>query len=378
MSVLVAIYNPAEFYPPTINAVESLARNYEKVTLITHDVEGLDPWEFPKNVRVEYVDKWNPGDGSQNFIRHIQRFLKFSKQIKKALVSEKFKIVLLYEPHAVLSYKMSGLHQQKKPDILWYHSHDIYVPEGQRTFSVGWWAGRAEQKIFKELDIFTLPAEERKEFFPLQNLKGKYFFLPNYPSKYFYKKFYGPRQPGNEFRIIYQGRIAPGHGLEEIISLLRETPSGKKLSLHLKGLVDEEYKSSLIRIAGENNCLDDLHFYAITSYKEVPALGSTCHIGIAIHTRMDIMNKTLGTSSNKIYEYAALGLPVLLFDNPHFRKHLEKYSWTAFTDCSRDSLLACINRIISNYNKYSEDAHRDFEQDLNFENNFSKVLAQIP
>ena len=108
MSILIAIYNPAEFYPPTINAVESLARKYDQVTLITHAVEGVEPWKFSDNVKVEYVDKWSPGKNSRNFIKNIMRFLKFSMQMKKALRGNRFKIILLYEPHAVLAYERAG------------------------------------------------------------------------------------------------------------------------------------------------------------------------------------------------------------------------------------------------------------------------------
>ena len=74
----------------------------------------------------------------------------------------------------------------------------------------------------------------------------------------------------------------------------------------------------------------------------------TYHIGIGIHRKEDIMNKTLGTSSNKIYEYAAAGLPVLLYDNQQFRNYLGKYKWAFFTDCSKASLISALETMERN------------------------------
>jgi len=89
------------------------------------------------------------------------------------------------------------------------------------------------------------------------------------------------------------------------------------------------------------------------------------------------MNKTLGTSSNKIYEYAASGLPVLLFDNAHFRNHLGQYKWAFFTDCTYESLIVNLEEIILNYPTLSNQARLDFEDKLNFENFIHPVIVYL-
>lgn len=377
MKVLVSIFNPAEFYPPTLNAVEYLAAKYDKVVLVTHAIPDNDRWSFSPNVEVRYVDQWPEKIHLSGALNNIRRFLNFTKHFRDTIRREQFDLVLLYEAYAVLAYKWTRALGTKKPPLLWYHNHDIFEPHTQGRLSIGRMAIKSEQAIFDEADIFTLPSNERKAYFPLKTFRGAYFFLPNYPSRTFYSRFYSAKLPGTELRIIFQGRIADGHGLEEIVALLNEKIQGKALSLHLKGIVSDEYATKLRNLANQHNVAGQLHFHGVTSYKEVPAVASTCDIGIAIHTKSDIMNKTLGTSSNKIYEYAAVGLPVLLYDNQHFRTHLGKYQWAVFTDCSADSLKDCLNNIVSNYGSMSAAAFSDFSNNLNFESQAAAVTDYI-
>lgn len=377
MNVLISIFNPAEFYPPTLNAVEYLSGKYDSIVLITHSIEGDNQWKFPENVQVIFAGQWPADLGRSGHWKNAKRFIHYALTFRKIFRSNQYSIVLLFEPYAALAYKLATLFYRRRTPLLWYHNHDILEPLSQGKFSVGQCAIKAEQAIFPSLSIFSLPSNERKEFFPMDKLKGKYFFVPNYPSKQFYSKFYKQKAPSNALRIIFQGRIAEGHGLEDIIALLSEPLEGKELSLHLKGMIDNRYRDKLLALARDHKVTDKLFFHGLTSYKEVPSLASTCHIGVAIHTKTDIMNKTLGTSSNKIYEYAALGLPVLLYDNAHFREHLEKYPWAIFTDCSKNSLQLCLRGIVSRYQELSESAYRDFSEGLNFETQVASVTNYI-
>ncbi len=154
-----------------------------------------------------------------------------------------------------------------------------------------------------------------------------------------------------------------------------------KLNLFLKGNIANEYKTKLIDCARLKGVEKQLSFFGITPYVEVPKLTQKAHIGLAIHMGTDVMNRTLGTASNKIYEYAAVGLPVLLYDNKHFREHCDEYEWAFFTDCSKTSLSKCISEILVDYPRLTKVAKSDFEKNLNFEYYFSQVkdhLSEIP
>ena len=167
------------------------------------------------------------------------------------------------------------------------------------------------------------------------------------------------------------------HGLEELIPLLAENIAGKSLLLVLKGFISKEYLTQLKSIARHYNVEDRLIYIGPTDYRLVIENGKTCHIGIGIHKKDDIMNKTLGTASNKIYEYAALGLPVILYDNAHFREILGKYKWAFFTKADSDSLRQNLHDIVLNYPSLSKQASADFNSQLSFEHYFEPVRSYL-
>ena len=163
-----------------------------------------------------------------------------------------------------------------------------------------------------------------------------------------------------------------------LFPLLKERIAGKDLILVLKGFIKPKYLELLKSIAAENNVSEKLLYIGPTDYREVIENGRTCHIGIGIHKKDDIMNKTLGTASNKIYEYAALGLPVILYDNEHFREILGKYEWAFFTDTSSGSLRNCLEKIITDYPRLSDLALSDFRKQLSFEQYFQTLKKTLP
>ena len=372
MKVLVCIYHPVDLFPPTINAVNVLANECEEVFLISNKHAFEDP-AISSHVKQHYV--LENVQRPRSSISGMKRFMQFTNAVRNQMNRQKYDVVLIYDPHALLSFVVSRKLFSKSPHITWYHNHDVLELKGQRRFSAGWFAIKAERKYFSQLDIFSLPANDRKKCFPMERLKGKYFFIPNFPSVTFMNRFQRSKKNPEHIRLIFQGRISKGHGIEEVINILNTSINGKQLQLFLKGFVETDYATALKKQAEKLGVEDRLHFFGVSPYDEVPKLTATCQIGLSIHRNDDIMSKTLGTASNKTYEYAALGLPVIVLDTPHFREHLGKYSWTHFTDCSQSSLQACIKAIDENYLAFSEGAHKDFKEQLNFELNFQSAVS---
>jgi len=373
-SIIVAVYSHPEFYPPTLNAIQELSKQFETVFVLSRNVLESE-WDYPENVQLIKSGKFRSIRNSESvntFIKVIG-FLKFTIHFFKLIISQKPRFVQVCDVIPLFSLFLIKKLIINKPKI-WYHNHDVAEIELCRKYSIGWFATKYEAKMFPYIDIFTLPEKDREKYFPINKLKGLYYYLPNYPSLQFYDKFkIKNKEITNEIKLVYQGSIGPGHGLEEMITILNEKIQGLELSLHLKGFISENYKLKLIHLAQNSFVENRLHFYPVTAYQEVPKLASTCQIGIGIHTANDIMNATLGTSSNKIYEYAALGLPVLLYDNAHFKSILGNYIWAEFTDLSDKNLIQAISKIVKNYKTMNDSAIDAFQNQLNYESNFNKI-----
>lgn len=376
-NLVVGIYYHPEAYPPTLNAVAELSKCFDHITVV-HRPHLKGSWKYPANVKAVASGSFVTGAQQERstVTKKVLFFRRFMADLLKAIRAESASVVLLYDVHALFAYRMirpliGGKH------IAWYHNHDVSELERERKYSIGWFACKTEKKIFKELDIFTLPTADRLRYFPMNTFTGKQFVIPNYPSLDFYGSFYKQKSIGDTVRLIFQGRIGEGHGFEEIIPLLSQTVNGKQLQLILKGFCDEQYKQRLLELAGEYKVSDRLTFAGFTAYEEVPRLAASCHIGIGIFAKHETMHITLGTASNKLYEYAAVGLPVLYLDEPHFSQYLQKYEWAIPVQLNAGSIQDAIEQIINNYAQYSAAAYESFRTSLNFEGVFQPVITYL-
>lgn len=369
--IVVSIYIHPDFYPPTINAINNLAEHCRELIVITRN-NCKEDYPIGSNIKFIKIGSYaTPYESaSKNLIFKIVTFLKFTFKVLKYSKSKKTDWLISYDPIPLFSFFLINWLLPKKVK-LWYHNHDIPEIKANSKFSIGWFAAKYEQKALQKMDYFTLPSDDRLEYYPNLNAKTKYALIPNYPSIKVYNQGREAKVEEVEtIKILYQGSIGKGHSIEEIVSLLNDTISGKSLKLVLKGAVREQYKKELNEIATANNVEKKIVWIGIGLYKDLQAITKSCHIGIAIYKGTDVMNKTLGTASNKIYEYAACGLPILVYDNEQFRKYLSNYKWVVFTDGSIESLSKSIAYIIDSYSDLSKQARQDFEQHFNFERYF--------
>lgn len=373
-SVLIIMYTHIEGYPPSLNAVQQISKVSRRIHVL-HRNTMKNSWPFPENVSLEYSGSFHSFTEvkKKNVLWKFGSFTKYTYKLLLNLYKLKPDWLLIHEPVALLAWGLARPFYWGKIKV-WYHNHDVILGDESILFK---YAFLMQNRIFSTFDMFSLPAEERKNCFPMNRLNGKYFFIPNYPGKYLYDGYYKSKYLSNPLRLIYQGHIGTGHGLEEIIGFISKNRNDFDFRLVLKGFKDEAYYDTIVQIASKLGVVNKVEVHGVSTYQSVPEIASSCHIGIGVHTKADIMNKTLGTASNKIYEYAALGLPVLLYDNEHFRNHLSRYKWAVFTDLSESSISSAIEYIISNYQELSLAARSDFQSNLNFEYIFIEPLDNL-
>lgn len=373
--IVVSIYIDPDFYPPTINAIINLAGICDELVVITRN-NSKENYPFPPNVKLVKTGQYKSVRESEraSFVKKISSFIKFTIALHKYVFNKKSELIILYDPVPLFSFfllKKIGSIKSKK---IWYHNHDMPDINLTRKYSVGWWAAKYEHTAMQSLDFFSLPSDDRLVYYPNWKRMDNYFCIPNYPSLKVYNTPARILKDEEEIRIIFQGSIGEGHSLEELIELLQHNIDGKKLRLVLKGSVKENYKQKLNQLAESFGVTNRLSWVGLGPYSELQKLTSSCHIGIGIHKGVDEVSKTLGTASNKIYEYAASGLPVILFDIEQFRKYLGKYSWAFFCDGTMETLKVTIENILNRYAETSAAARRSFEEELNFESHFKKVI----
>jgi glycosyltransferase involved in cell wall biosynthesis len=178
-------------------------------------------------------------------------------------------------------------------------------------------------------------------------------------------------------RLLFQGRIAEGHGIEEILEAMPFTVRGRPVRLVLAGGMGEAFRARLQATISRRNLQGSVELLGNRPYVELPSITASCHVGLAIYQGTSLMNRTVGTASNKIYEYAAVGLPVIYFDNAHFREHLGRFRWACAWDVRPASLLPTLERIVDTHAELSMAARADFEGELNYERGFAPLREYL-
>ncbi len=370
-----AIYNHPEAYPPTLNAITQLSSVYDDIYILCQP-NLPDQWQYPANVTLIK----NGGNtvvtvkeqASLSTVKKIMLFLSFTYKLLTLVKKHKANTVLVYDPLPLFSYFLAS-NFCKKPQVVWYHNHDVNEEGGKK--SIGGFAARYEKASFQKLDIFSLPADERRQYFPMDVFKGNYFFIPNYPSVHFYSRFTKTHTPHSDLKLIYQGSISNGHGIEELIAFIAQ--SSRNISFTLIGNVHDEYKAELSELKQRLNVDDKVRFLAPVNYTQLPPITMQHDVGIAIHVPHNLIYATGGTASNKIYEYAAAHLPILYFDSEHYRHFLGAYKWAFATNMSYPGIEEHFAYITAHLNELSDEAFKDFSDKLNFENVFSPIKNHL-
>ncbi|MDB3977484.1 glycosyltransferase [Flavobacteriaceae bacterium] len=374
--ITILIYAHPELYPPTLSAIEELSQIADKIDVVTRNM--LDPkWEYPKNVRVHYINKKKfVGFEIENisFIAKIIHFLKFVIMSHKLIRKNKSKIVLAYDAIPLYVAHLLKATLKKQDSLLWYHNHDVTDLCKANYFSIMSVASRKQDSAIQNIGKFSLPSKERLEYFKNIPKEVNPIIIPNYPLKKVYSKHIKKDISNtSRLRLVYQGSIGKGHGLESIIKILNQPINNKSLELHLVGKIRAPYLQQLNTLAKQNGVLDRFKYHGMKPFTQLPAFLSGFDVGIAIHKPYNITYATGGSASNKIYEYAALGMPVLLFDNEHYRSYLGDNDWSFFTDLTHDSLINSLMAIHDSFSVATLAARKDFLEKYNYGNCFQKI-----
>ncbi len=365
--IIVSIYVHPEFYPPTLNAIINLASIYDEVVVLTrNNIETNFP--FPVNVKIKALGKRISVIESEqsSYFRKILFFIEFSIAHIPYLANKKNRFIC-YDAIPLLTISiLSRLLTLNR--YVWYHNHDMPNIKDCRKFSISWFAARFEKWGMKNISRFSLPSIDRLIYYPeLDRSRVEFLFLPNYPSSVIFKQYIQKIAP-LEIKVLYQGSIATMRGFEEFATFMRK--SEIPMYLTLKGPVRNNYDNDLKQLFSNLNVTERVDFVGISEYMNLVEDMQNYHIGLAVQLGQDEIRKTLGTASNKIYEYAASGLPVIVTDNEQFRKYLEGEDWVFFYNVATNNFQAIISCIIRNYEELSLRARLAFETKYNFEKYF--------
>lgn len=380
-SVGVLIYANPDDYPPTINAVHLLSKHFD-VVLIGRN-QNLPYWEYPSNVKVHRLGQYTSVREREqaSAVVKLWEYINFVAQASRLL--KDVSLIYAYDAFGFMAASLYQQWQRQKIPLI-YHNHDLSNHPLLPLSSLSGWIQRGELKWVHKVDFAVFPSQARALLFKkLTNFNGQLMIVPNFPRKSFLEKHENLEnliwERFKKPQILLQGGISRQTSLLELMDSL--TLLDSYIELKLIGPIRVEEQDLIREFAAQKNAADRVKYFRPVPYNELPSHTWMAAIGVCLYKKTDLNHQTMGTASNKIYEYAACGLPAIVSDQPNYREYLGCETWVRFANPDdHNSIASAVQNILSDFGNYQAmclAARRAFEEKYNFESAFSPLLAKI-
>ncbi len=157
------------------------------------------------------------------------------------------------------------------------------------------------------------------------------------------------RNPTLRRVVLHQGSMGEGRGLDVAVRALPLLPAD--VAVVLMGSSSEAYKQQLIALAKQLGVQDRLFLHPPVDHTDLPEYTCSAHVGVVIYR--NISRNNYYCAPNKLYEYAAAGLPAAGADLPPIRDFFDQFgTGETFDPEHADSLAKAIKRLLANPQDY--------------------------
>ena len=287
----------------------------------------------------EFLNITNISFSSCGFLRYFEWFFVITKKIK------------LFPYFAVIALDLYSLPSActVKNYKLIYDARDIFTELYVfNRFSIKriFWIF-VESFYIKHVDkvLVTAPSDKtyiQKKYNKFSHIK--YCVVFNFPklysaldSQYVFRQL---KINKNYKIVLYQGVLQKGRGIEHLIKIIKKTKNSIGLIVG-----DGPYKNSLKKQSSD--CSKNIFFINKVPYKQLLNITVSADVGCALIVPRGINNSFC--LPNKLFEYVACGVPVLVSNIPNMTHYVKKYNLgVVVKDLHNNSvLISAYNKIIT-------------------------------
>lgn len=201
-----------------------------------------------------------------------------------------------------------------------YDAHELIIPkEGQCVSKRDHFFIKPEKWLLKRVDLTIEANKERadliKSFYGLDNVS----YVLNI-TKLEYSGTLRTLSAGETIVLVYQGVVAKERNLSFFVLALKELPE----NYHMLFIGDGDGLEELKELGKQHGVEDRMEFTGRLSNADMLARLDACHIGIISYPFTSYNN--IYCSPNKIFEYAAMGLPFIATEQPIFKNAQKQYN----------------------------------------------------
>ena len=375
MRVCDVVLNSIWFDPRVRKQIVSYLENNCEVSCVGLKCNRFDAEKVSQIPCQVSLAEYNPKyDGRQRgFFRYYKYFRKFqilNRDICNLIVEQKPDVIHANDLDALIpAYKAA----KKLNCKLIYDSHEIYTEnsyyKNKKIYAL--YLQLKEKHIVKHINKMICVSNAAADYFEKKLKIEKPMVVTNCSLK---AEQYISTEKNSGFEIINHGQFYEGRGYDvmlEASSLLKEYPE-IKLAIRGYGVMEEQ-----LRKRAEELKADNFIFYPPVTVDKLIESASHSAVGVAI-TEAICLNFKLSVS-NKLFEYASAGLPVIMSDIPEHRYLNNKYKFGIVLENDTPQAFAdAVLKLYTDkefYNSCVENAKK-LSDEINWENEFGKLINE--
>lgn len=324
--------------------------------------------KIPCEVKLAEVDK-KYFSGKRTFFTKIKRELQTNREITRLIVESKPDVIHANDLNALVpAYKAA----KKLKCKLIYDSHEIFLENlgiVEHKLSRFIWAIQ-EKRIIKKINLMVCVSNAAAEYFSKFYKIDKPVVVTNCISAA--RLIKGDVEKSFPKQVLNHGMFYRGRGYDIMINTAPMLKDRTDLQVVLRGFgsMEEELHAMADRLEAKN-----VVFMPPVKVDELIPEASHAWVGLAITEAISINFKL--SVSNKIFEYAAAGLPVIMSDIPEHRYLNDKYDFgIVLKEDTPEALHEAIVTLADDdelYSKYSENA-RKMSLEVNWDEQFANLV----
>jgi glycosyltransferase involved in cell wall biosynthesis len=209
------------------------------------------------------------------------------------------------------------------------------------------------------LRFFSIVLAEESYLKRYGKKSDKCLVIQNYCDLTFFEK-HRKKEPGSPFNLFYIGIVLETRGflqICEVVHLLHQ--KGHPVHFHCVGELYTDLRTKIEQLPYYDNIKSYLHFYGRMSLDDGYKISEKAGIGLCI---IYPMKNSMESYPTKLFEYMAVGLPVVTSDFPLYKEVIE-YNQTGLCvdPLNPEAICMAIENLILDKALYEKCYHNGFE-----------------
>jgi glycosyltransferase involved in cell wall biosynthesis len=327
-----------------LRSARTLSECYDLIVLGIDKLEiefDHDELRRKLGLNIEWLQMKIPGAFHRNRLGRMMRYRKVWKQLRNRCRQLRPDVVHAHEhnmlPAAAAVKKSTGAK-------IIYDAHELYRDTAYAMKPLGIdIVGRMETRYMQRCDGIIACNKYRAEImhkeygapFAPTVVRNVPPFRAYQPSQAL-RRFVEQRNTGVRRICLHQGIIGPGRGMETVVRSLQHLD--QDVGIVLVGGGDEQYIEQLEKLAESLGVGERFFRHPPVDHDELFPLTCSADVGIVIYE--NVSRNNYYCAPNKLYEYAASGLPAVGADLPPIGDFFEEYRTGELFDANDPASLA--------------------------------------